>query len=33
MYLGELIEFGPAAEVFSNPKHKLTRDYLDGSFG
>ncbi len=33
MYLGELIEFGPAAEVFGNPKHKLTRDYLDGSFG
>ncbi|MFN8135278.1 MAG: phosphate ABC transporter ATP-binding protein [Bacteroidales bacterium] len=32
MYLGELVEFGPAAEVFSNPKHKLTRDYLDGSF-
>lgn len=33
MYLGELIEFGPSSEVFSNPKHKLTREYLDGSFG
>jgi phosphate transport system ATP-binding protein len=32
MYLGELIEFGPVGEFFSNPKHKLTRDYLDGSF-
>jgi len=32
MYMGELIEFGPAAEVFSNPKHKLTMEYLDGSF-
>ena len=32
MYLGELIEFGPAAEVFGNPQHKLTKDYLEGSF-
>ena len=32
MYLGQLIEFGPSNEVFSNPKHKLTREYLDGSF-
>jgi phosphate transport system ATP-binding protein len=32
MYMGELIEFGPANEVFSSPKHKLTREYLDGSF-
>ena len=32
MYMGELIEFGPSGEVFSNPKHKLTREYLDGSF-
>jgi phosphate transport system ATP-binding protein len=32
MYLGELIEFGPAEEVFNNPKHKLTKDYLAGSF-
>jgi phosphate transport system ATP-binding protein len=32
MYMGELIEFGPANEVFSNPKHKLTREYLEGSF-
>jgi phosphate transport system ATP-binding protein len=32
MYLGELIEFGPAEELFNNPKHKLTQDYLQGSF-
>jgi len=32
MYLGELIEFGPVGEFFSNPKQKLTKDYLDGSF-
>lgn len=32
MYLGELIENGPAAEVFSNPKSDITRKYLDGVF-
>jgi phosphate transport system ATP-binding protein len=32
MYLGELVEFGPADEVFNNPKHQLTKDYLKGSF-
>jgi len=32
MYMGELIEFGPVNEIFSNPKHKLTREYLNGSF-
>lgn len=32
MYLGELIEFGPANEVFNHPKHTLTREYLEGSF-
>jgi phosphate transport system ATP-binding protein len=32
MYLGELIEFGPAEELFKNPKHQLTKDYLQGSF-
>lgn len=32
MYLGELIENGPAAEVFSNPKSEITRKYLDGVF-
>jgi phosphate transport system ATP-binding protein len=32
MYLGELIEFGPSAEVFNNPEHELTKEYLKGSF-
>ena len=32
MYLGELVEFGSAQDVFNNPQNKLTRDYLEGSF-
>ena len=32
MYLGEVIEAGPADEVFNNPKQELTRKYLDGAF-
>lgn len=32
MYLGEVVEAGPASEIFSNPKEKLTREYLDGYF-
>ena len=32
MYLGEIIEAGPASEIFSNPKEKLTREYLEGYF-
>lgn len=32
MYLGEVVESGPAAEVFNNPKEKLTREYLSGYF-
>ncbi len=30
LYLGEVIEYGPAAEIFKNPKEKLTREYLKG---
>ena len=30
MYLGEVIEQGDAKEIFSNPKHELTRNYLNG---
>jgi phosphate transport system ATP-binding protein len=30
MYLGELIEHGPASEVFTNPKHERTRAYIIG---
>jgi phosphate transport system ATP-binding protein len=32
MYLGEIIECGPTEEFFKNPRMKLTRDYLSGSF-
>ncbi len=30
LYLGELIEHGTAAEVFENPRHELTREYIKG---
>ena len=32
MYLGDLIESGPAAEVFNNPREARTRAYLEGAF-
>jgi phosphate transport system ATP-binding protein len=30
LYLGELVEHGPAAEVFANPQNPRTRSYLTG---
>ncbi|HET6448599.1 MAG TPA: phosphate ABC transporter ATP-binding protein [Conexibacter sp.] len=33
MYLGELVEYGPAEHVFGSPRAKRTRDYVAGSFG
>jgi len=33
MYLGDLIEFGPTREVFTQPKRKDTEDYITGRFG
>jgi phosphate transport system ATP-binding protein len=30
---GSLIEFGPTAEIFTNPKDKRTEDYVTGRFG
>jgi phosphate transport system ATP-binding protein len=33
MYLGELIEFGPTADLFMKPKRKDTEDYITGRFG
>jgi phosphate transport system ATP-binding protein len=33
MYLGKLIEFGDTNQVFTNPKEKLTEDYISGHFG
>jgi phosphate transport system ATP-binding protein len=32
MYMGKIIEAGPTEEFFNNPKEKLTKDYLTGSF-
>jgi phosphate transport system ATP-binding protein len=33
MYLGELVELGPASQVFGAPRAKRTRDYVSGAFG
>ncbi len=30
---GELIEYGPTNEIFTNPKEKRTEDYITGRFG
>ncbi|MBP5536163.1 MAG: phosphate ABC transporter ATP-binding protein [Bacteroidales bacterium] len=32
MYLGEVIETGPASDVFNHPQHELTQRYLSGIF-
>jgi len=32
MYMGEVVEAGPATKIFTNPQKMLTREYLDGSF-
>ena len=31
--LGRLVEFGATSEMFTNPKDKLTEDYVTGRFG
>ncbi len=31
LYLGELIEAGPAQEVFRNPQKEMTREYIGGT--
>ena len=33
MYLGELIEFTPTAQIFVKPRDKRTEDYITGRFG
>jgi len=33
MYLGELIEFGTAEEIFKSPQKELTKNYINGHFG
>ena len=32
-HLGDLIEVGDTDQVFTNPRHKLTEDYITGRFG
>ena len=32
MYMGEVVESGPADQVFGNPRHEMTRRYLSGAF-
>jgi len=32
-YEGELIEFGPTDQLFTNPKERQTEDYITGRFG
>jgi phosphate transport system ATP-binding protein len=32
-HLGDLIEVGPTAQIFTNPSHQLTEDYITGRFG
>ncbi|HEY3186150.1 MAG TPA: phosphate ABC transporter ATP-binding protein [Solirubrobacteraceae bacterium] len=33
MYLGDLVEYGSAEEVFETPRAERTRDYVRGAFG
>jgi phosphate transport system ATP-binding protein len=32
-FLGELIEVGPAAQMFTSPRQKRTQEYITGRFG
>ena len=32
-HLGRLVEVGETKQVFTNPKHELTQDYITGRFG
>lgn len=33
MYLGDLVEYGPAGQVFTSPMAERTKDYVRGDFG
>jgi phosphate transport system ATP-binding protein len=33
LMLGEMIEYGETPQIFTNPKNKLTEDYITGRFG
>ena len=32
-HLGSLVEFGPTAQIFTNPAEERTKDYITGRFG
>jgi phosphate transport system ATP-binding protein len=32
LYLGQLIEHGPAQQMFEHPEHEMTREYMKGVF-
>lgn len=32
-YMGELVEWGPTENIFTNPREKRTEDYVTGKFG
>src|SRR5579875_3360174 len=33
LYLGELVEAGPSAQIFTAPRQRRTQDYITGRFG
>lgn len=33
MHLGELVEYGPSAQMFDRPREERTREYVSGAFG
>jgi phosphate transport system ATP-binding protein len=33
MYLGELVEYGPAQTIFGSPREERTKEYVSGAFG
>ncbi|MCE5387152.1 MAG: phosphate ABC transporter ATP-binding protein PstB [Acidithiobacillus sp.] len=33
MYLGEMVEYGPTQQLFTNPQQKQTEDYITGRYG
>jgi phosphate transport system ATP-binding protein len=33
LYMGELIEYGPTHDIFTNPREERTESYVTGRFG
>ena len=32
-YKGNIVEFGPTSQIFTNPREKQTEEYITGRFG